>query len=161
MNVLSNRFAFVFYMVAFVLVFVAGTRMVNFALDFRLYKDFMVPWETAYDKSRRVPATWPVFQGDNHVAHMEDLVRIMKQNGISAPASNTDRAFIFEMRKFWQRNRKIFILCHNNHLILYGLSVSTTMRIDRFVDERADIRNGRFTAEPSKDTQTYIGNWRL
>jgi hypothetical protein len=138
-----------------------GSRLINYSLDSKFYKDFLLQWETSLRSYSAKSGIWPHFSGSNHVEYMNNLCQLIERAGISLPKSNTGRSYVYRIKKIGKEQDDIFILCFLNRIILYGISKDTFTRIDRFVDGELSKEKGFFTGHLSKDGRTYIGLWRL
>ena len=138
-----------------------GSRLINYSLDSKFYKDFLLQWETSLRSYAVKSGIWPHFSGSNHLEYMNNLSRLIERADISLPKSNTGRSYIYRIKKIGKEQNNIFILCFFNRIILYGISKDTFTRIDRFVDGELSKEKGFFTGYLSKDESTYVGLWRL
>jgi len=138
-----------------------GSRLINYSLDSKFYKDFLLQWEASLRYYSVKGGVWPHFSGRNHVEYMNNLSQLIERADISLPKSNTGRSYVYRIRKIGKEQENIFILCFFNRIILYGISKDTFTRIDRFVDGEMSKEKGFFTGQISKDGNTYIGLWRL
>jgi len=138
-----------------------GSGVINYSLDSKFYKDFLLKWEVSLRAYSIKSGVWPRFSGSNHVEYMDNLTFLMGRSDISPPQSNTRHSYVYRIKKIWGEEQDIFILCFSNRIILYGISKDTFTRIDRFVDGRPGKEGGLFTGRHSKDGRTYIGLWRL
>ena len=138
-----------------------GSRLINYSLDSKFYKDFLLQWETSLRSYSVKGGVWPHFSGRNHVEYMNNLSQLIEKADISLPKSNTGRSYVYRIKKIGKEQENIFILCFFNRIILYGITKDTFTRIDRFVDGEMGKEKGFFTGKTSKDGSTYIGLWRL
>ena len=138
-----------------------GSRIINYSLDSKFYKDFLLEWEASLRSYSVKSGIWPHFSGSNHVEYMDNLTRLMGRSGISPPQSNTGRSYVYRIKKIAREDDDVFILCFSKRIVLYGISKDTFTRIDRFVDGRPGKEIGFFTGRVSKDGRTMIGLWRL
>lgn len=138
-----------------------GSRLINYSLDSKFYKDFLLQWEASLSSYSVKSGIWPHFSGSNHLEYMDNLTRLMERVDISLPQSNTKRSYVYRIKKIAKEQDDVFILCFSNRIILYGISKDTFTRIDRFVDGEPGKEKGFFTGCVSKDGRTYIGVWRL
>jgi hypothetical protein len=138
-----------------------GSRLINYSLDSKFYKDFLLQWEASLSSYSVKSGIWPHFSGSNHLEYMDNLTRLMERVDISLPQSNTKRSYVYRIKKIGKEQDDVFILCFSNRIILYGISKDTFTRIDRFVDGELGKEKGFFTGCVSKDGRTYIGVWRL
>ena len=153
-------FTAIYLVVAFLVVWGSG-RLVNYAVDFGFYRDFLMPWEMRLLEMRHRSVRWPAFKKGHPVAYMRAVVEVMKSNGMQLPMSNTDHPFIYRLYRFGGDATKILLVLHDNKLMIYGLPGPTYKRLDRFVDGRIDSGRGDFTGQLSRDQITMIGSWRL
>jgi hypothetical protein len=139
----------------------AGSALINHAIASRFYEDFVLGWEKAIMIGNEEGLTWPHFTGSNHVAYMDQLVKVMRQRDIAPPASNKKRAFQYGLDLLGSREEDIFLLSFPRQMIIYGISSRTFSYLDRKIDGQVDWEKGRFTGEKSKDGFSFIGQWRL
>ncbi len=149
------------YILLMCLVTWAGFRIVNYALETRFYKDFLIEWEIAVKDYSLNGGSWPLFKGNNHIEYMDSLVSLMKASDIPPPHSNTKRPFVYRLRKIGPAEEQIFLLCFSDKIILYGLSEETFRKIDGMVDDTPDETAGAFTGRRGKEGTAYIGVWKL
>ncbi len=139
-----------------------GIRMINRSLESRYYHDYLLKWEVSLRAFGARGGTWPRFKGGDHVAYMDTLIARMRKKGISLPAANRQRPYLYRIDLVgWRTKENTFILCFPDKVILYGLSKETFYRLDGFIDETLNPRRGRFTGNPGKEGRTYTGRWRL
>ena len=138
-----------------------GSRLINYSLDSKFYKDFLLQWESSLSSYSVKSGIWPDFSGGNHVEYMDNLSQLMERVDISPPKSNTGHSYVYRIEKIGKEQDDIFILGFSSRIFLYGISKDTFKRIDRFVDGEVDKKKGFFTGFLSKDGRTYIGVWRL
>lgn len=138
-----------------------GTRLINYSLDSKFYKDFLLQWEASLRTYSVKGGVWPHFSGSNHVEYMNNLSQLIERADISLPKSNTRRSYVYRIKKIGKEKENIFILCFFNRIILYGISKDTFRMVDRFVDGEMSKEKGFFTGHISRDGRTYIGLWRL
>ena len=144
------------------LTFWGGVRIINYSLESKFYRDFLLKWEVSVRAFSSEKVVWPHFTGGNHVEYMEDLVSQMHGRNISPPASNTMHPYIYRINKIvFQDKENVFILCLPGRIIFYGISIKTFKRLDPYIDGTFDPGRGRLTGIFSKDGKTYIGQWRL
>lgn len=137
-----------------------GSRVINYSLDSKFYKDFLLKWEVSLRSYSAKNVIWPHFSGDNHVEYMDHLTQLMGRGDISPPQSNTGRPYVYRLNKIGREQEDIFLLCLCDRIILYGISKDTFTGIDRFVDGEPGKDKGSFIGRLSKDGRTYIGLWR-
>jgi hypothetical protein len=153
-------FAAIYLVVAVLLVWGAG-RIANYAVDFRFYRDFLIPWEVRLLEMRHRSFHWPAFKKDHPVAYMQSVVDVMKSNGMQLPKSNTRHAFIYRLNRFGADATKILLVFNDNKITIYGLPSATFERLDQFVDGHADSDQGDLTGQLSRDQITMTGSWKL
>lgn len=157
-----DKIAFVaIYVALAVIVLWAGRSVTNYALDTSFYQNYLTAWEARLIALRHKKVSWAPYDGNNPSDYMESLVKVMQDNGLSPPLSNTDHHFIYRINKFGDRSCRILLLFHDDRLVLYGLPISTFRRLDRFIDGLSDPQNGNFTGISSSDNITKIGNWKI
>ncbi len=139
----------------------AGTGLINYSLDSRFYRDFVMKWEVALQAYEVKGGAWPYFSGGNHVSYMDQLTRMMQERALHPPKSNTGRAYIYRLDKIGLPEENIFILCFSQSIVLYGISPGTALRLDEYIDGKADTGKGLFTYRLSKDSYTYIGRLQI
>jgi hypothetical protein len=66
-----------------------GSRLINYSLDSRFYKDFLLQWEASLSSYSVKSGIWPHFSGSNHVEYMDNLNQLMSRSSVSLPKSNT------------------------------------------------------------------------
>ena len=146
----------------FAITFWGGVRIINYSLESKFYRDFLLKWEVSIRAFSVEKSMWPHFTGGNHMEYMGDLVSKMRSRNIFPPASNTNYPYIYRINKvFFQNKENTFILCLPGRIIIYGVSIKTFKRLDSYVDGIFDPGRGRLTGIFSKDGKTYIGQWRL
>lgn len=140
-----------------------GTRAINYSIDSKFYKDFLVKWEVSIKTYNHIQAQWPGFTGDNHVPYMDQLVHDMQRNQIVLPLSNTQFSYIYIMDKIGPGHQKckIFVLCFPDKMILYDLPQESFERIDRFIDGRVTPNMGQFQGRPGKLESIYTCIWKF
>ena len=138
-----------------------GVRIINYSLEARFYRDYLIKWDIAVMSYSVKGDSWPHFTGSNHVEYMDSLVSSMSRGGVFLPKANTDRTYIYRIRKIVSPEEIIFVLCLQDSIILYGISENTFERIDSHIDGKVDKRTGKFTGKRSADGKAYVGRWRL
>jgi len=149
------------YLLLAVIAVWGGGKVVNYAVDFSFYRDFLMPWEVRLLEMRHRSLRIPAYTREHPVAYMESIVDVMKANGMPLPTSNTEHAFVYRLSRFGGDKNKILIVFNGRKILIYGLPDATFRRLDRFVDGRFDSTQGEFTGQLSKDRVTYIGAWKL
>ena len=153
-------FAAIYLAVALLIVW-GGKRVMNYARDAGFYRDYLMSWEVRLMDLRYRAVQWPLLSGDNPVAYMREVVRLMRINGIEPPASNTADTFIYRLNAFGDREHMLLLVLLDNQIVIYGLPRETFDRLDKFIDGRADPLQGAFTGRWSADRVTRIGYWRI
>ncbi len=138
-----------------------GIRLINYSLDSKFYRDFLLKWDISTRNYSREIGDWPIFTGSNHLKYMEKLTQSLERSSFPAPKSNTNRSFIYRMNKIGSTDEQLFLLCFANRIVVYGMSKETVERVDNFVDGKINAEKGFFTGYPSKDKKTYIGLLKL
>ncbi len=138
-----------------------GTKLVNYSVDSKYYRDFLLHWEVAYRRFSAGDEMWPEFSGGNHMEYMENLSAAMSRSGIPLPSSNTNYFNIYQIDKMGQGRQDLFLLCLSDRIIIYGLSRKTFERIDSFIDGEIDQEHGAFLGYQGKDRKKQIGLWQL
>lgn len=158
----TEKLVFVFlYACVMALASWGGIRLINYSLDSKFYRDFLLKWDISISNYSREIGDWPIFTGSNHLKYMEKLTRSLKRSSFPAPKSNTNRSFIYRMNKIGSTDERLFLLCFANRIIVYGMSKETFERVDNFVDGKISAEKGFFAGYPSKDKKTYIGLLKL
>jgi len=151
----------VLYVVFIVLIIWGGVKVINYSLDSRFYKDFLLPWEVSMKSYSVKERVLPYFSGGNHREYMDNLVKLMRACDISPPLPDTGYAYIYLMEKIGRERARIFLLCLNNRIIIYGMHKDTFERVDTFIDGKMNSKRGSFTGHHVKNGKTYTGLWRL
>ncbi len=138
-----------------------GIRLINYSLDSKFYRDFLLKWDISTRNYSREIGDWPIFTGSNHLKYMEKLTQSLERSSFPAPKSNTNRSFSYRMNKIGSTDEQLFLLCFANRIVVYGMSKETVERVDNFVDGKINAEKGFFTGYPSKDKKTYIGLLKL
>ncbi len=138
-----------------------GGKFINYSLEVRFYKDFLSEWEISAQNFKSDGGIWPQFSEGDRVGYMEHLTQRMSEKGMSLPASNAKRPFIYYINRLGYPKEEIFLLCFSHKIVLRGISKKTLMRIDKWVDGKADSENGSFTGMRFDDGVTYVGEMRL
>lgn len=139
----------------------AGTRLVNHALETTFFKDFFLEWEVALQRHKSEDGRWPQFSGGNHVEYMDRLSTWMRKEGSPPPMSNTERAYVYRLKRFGWPEERLFLLCSCDRIILYAISEKTFAKMDRWIDGEVNDKQGVFTGKLSKDGTTYVGELQL
>jgi hypothetical protein len=138
-----------------------GVSLVNFSLETKLHKDFLMRWEVALQRFSKEGGQWPQFSGANHVTYMDHLMQFMGNKGTPPPLSNTPRAYVYRLKRLGRPEERIFLLCFSNRMILYGISEKTFMKMDQWMDGKAAEEQGRFRGKRSRDGVSYVGVLQL
>lgn len=138
-----------------------GSKFINYCLEVRFYKDFLSKWEVSAQKFKSDGGLWPQFSERDRVGYMERLTQRMSQRGMSLPASNAKQPFIYHVNRLGYPKEEIFLLCFSHKIVLREISEKTLIRIDKWVDGKADRENGLFTGMHCDDGVTYVGEMRL
>ena len=138
-----------------------GSKLINYCLEVRFYKDFLLEWEVSAQSFKSDGGIWPQFSEGDRVGYMEHLTQRMSKKGMSLPASNAKRPFIYHINRLGHPKEEIFLLCLSHKIILSGISEKTLMRIDKWIDGKVDSENGLFTGIHCNDGVTYVGEMRL
>ncbi|HDG97512.1 MAG TPA: hypothetical protein ENG73_05000 [Desulfobacterales bacterium] len=139
----------------------AGSALINYSLDTKLYKDYLLVWIVCGQRFNEKQVPWPSFDGTNHIAYMSELVRRMRRAGITPPDSNTKVPYAYLLDRLWEKEEKIFVLLLPDRMIIYGMSRPTFEKVDDQVDGTVDLGRGRFKGKVSKDGTTIIGMWGM
>lgn len=138
-----------------------GFRLLDYSLEIRFFKDYLLQWETRLTAFSVQQGTWPVFSGNNHGPYMDSLSLKMSQAGIQLPRSNTRVAYRYSVDHFGRKSEEIFVLGLHDRLVLFGLSGKTMRRLDRSVDGHTDLTKGRVRGYHGTAGKTFIGQVRL
>ena len=138
-----------------------GVSLVNFSLETKLHKDFLMRWEVALERFNKEGGQWPHFSGANHVAYMDRLIQLMGNEGTPPPLSNTRRAYVYRLKRWGWPEEDIFVLCFSNRMVLYGMSENTFMKMDQWMDGKADKEKGQLIGKRSQDGKGYVGMVKL
>ena len=149
------------YIAATLLVLWGGKRMINYALDARFYREYLMQWEMQLTALRHQAFQWPPEQAQDPFGYMRRLVQDIREAGLGVPRSNTDRAFIYRIGKLGERHQQLLIIGRAGSIVIFGLSPSTFDHLDRFVDGRPGADEGRFTGRISADQTSRIGLWKI
>ncbi|MEJ2153997.1 MAG: hypothetical protein P8X96_01535 [Desulfobacteraceae bacterium] len=149
------------YLVLAILVVWGGGKVINYAADFGFIRDFLMPWEVRLIELQHRSFKIPPFNRDHPMAYMEDIVSLMKANGMPLPDSNTEHAFVYRLRRVGGETRNILLVFNGRKIKIYGLPDTTFKRLDQYVDGRVDPLGGDFTGRLSKDRITFIGSWKI
>jgi len=139
----------------------AGTTLINHSLETKFYKDFLLEWEVALQRYKSEGGRWPEFSGDNQVLYMDRLTQWMANKGMSPPLSNTERDYVYRLKRLGWPHERIFFLCFSHGMLLYGISEKTFRKLDRWIDGEADETKGLFTGRRGKDGIAYVGALQL
>jgi len=139
----------------------AGVSLINFSLETKLHKDFLMKWEVALERFNKEGGQWPDFSGGNHVAYMDSLIECMGNEGMPPPLSNTRRAYVYRLKRWGSPEEHIFLLGFGNRVVLYGLSEKTFMKLDQWMDGKTAEEKGRFLGKRSRDGMGYVGVLQL
>lgn len=158
----TDKLLFTALYVAAAVMAVWGARLVtNAALDFRYYRDFLLPWQTALLALRHQAPDAPAYQKEAPMDYMNALVTHMRLHGVTFPSSNTGHPFIYDLNKFGERSRRILMVFDRGRMVLYGLPPTTFDRLDGIIDGRPDPDRGDFTGRWSADQVSRIAQWKL
>ncbi len=149
------------YLVLAVIAVWGGGKVINYAVDFGFYRDFLMPWEVRLMEMRHRSLRIPTFEREHPMAHMASIVEVMKANGMPLPHSNTEHAFVYRLSRFGGEKSNVLLVFNGRKIMIYGLPEATFRRLDRFVDGRVDANEGAFTGQLSNDRVTYIGAWKF
>ncbi len=153
-------FTSIYLAVAFLMIWGAA-RIINYAVDAGFYRKFLLPWEIRLMEMRYKTIHWPQFRKDHPVAYMQEVVGLMKANGVPTPQSNTRHAFVYRISRFGDDAVQVLLVWQDNTIVIYGLPDATFKRLDTFIDGRVDAAKGNFTGRLGKDQITMIGSWKI
>jgi hypothetical protein len=139
----------------------AGVSLINFSLETKLHKDFLMKWEGALQRFNKESGQWPHFSGANHVTYMDHLMQFMANKGTPPPSSNTRRAYVYRLKRWGWPEERIFLLCFSNRMVIYGISEKTFMKMDQWMGGKASEERRLFTGKRSRDGGSYVGVFQL
>lgn len=158
----TDRFTFgTLYAMVAVLLFWAGTPLINQGVSSRFFKDYLLQWEVTIRTHSAQQGQWPTFSRSNHVSYMDTVIRNMARAGVPLPNSNTNVTYRYRMEKLGSNDEDIFILCFHDRLVLFGLSNKSLNRLDKTIDHHQDLAHGQVSGYLGKNGKTYIGTWRI
>jgi hypothetical protein len=91
---------------------------------------------------------------------MDALVDSLRKRGAPPPRSNTNRPYVYRLKKFGSPDEDAFILCLPDRIVVYGLSWATFNQVDKFIDGRADPNQGKLTGRES-EAGKIAAVWRI
>lgn len=138
-----------------------GGRLMNRGLETRFIQDVLFGWQRLGQSYNAHGDAWPLFEGNNHVAYMQALVKRMHRLGLVSPQQSRQVTFSPRLKRLWRDDERLFILLLPGRLVVFGLSAQTYARIDRQVDGVNDPARGSFTGRPAADENQMIGYWQL
>ena len=139
----------------------AGSALINFSLESKFHKDFLLKWEVVLRTYNQQSGTWPRFSGGNHIQYMEKLILLMQSRGLPPPDSNAGRPYVYQLDRIGDPEEQIFLLCFPQKIILYGISAETFARLDASIDGKTGPKRGMFKGRQSRDGRTYVGLWQI
>jgi hypothetical protein len=143
------------------LVLWAGIALINHSLESTFYKDYLLKWEVALSAYEKGSGSFPEFSGTSHVEYMDEVSRLMKTMGSPPPKSNTDRPFVYRLKKIGSPDEDILLFCKARMIVLYGISTDTFKNMDEYIDGEHEPEKGAFRGRLSKDKRTYVGIWMI
>ena len=149
------------YLMLCIMVLWAGSSLINYSMENKFYKDYLLAWRLAGERYINKQAPWPEFTGMNHAEYMKELVERMEKRGIYPPKSNTKEPYTYILDRLWKKEERIFILLLRERMIVYGMSQQTYDEIDEYVDGSVGMERGVFRGKTSKDGSTIIGIWGM
>lgn len=150
------------YSLIALLVLWAGFQTIEYAGLLKFYNRFVLQWEKSLDLYSARNLKPPVFTGSNHVDYMDTFVRRFSTVGITSPQSNTEKGYIYRVKRFWpEKDEDIFLLALENKIVFFGLSKTTFNMLDKKIDNVSDKKNGKFKGKREKNRTTYTGIWFL
>ena len=153
-------FAAIYLAVALFVVW-GGRHTMEYARDAVFYRDYLMSWEVQLTAMRYRAVQWPHLSAGNPVDYMQEVVRLMRINGLEPPPSNTADAFIYRLNAFGSGDYNLLLVFRDSQIVLYGLPRETFDRLDKFIDGRVDSQQGAFTGRWSVDQVTRIGHWKI
>jgi len=157
----DRRVSWVIYLTLCVMVLWAGSGLINYCLEYKFYRKYLLAWESAGIRLANKEVNWPRFDGTNHDQYMREIVNKMEAYGIMPPLSNTNLPYTYTLERLWGKKEKVFILLFPDKMIVYGLSRRTFEKIDRYVDGCVDFKTGKVEGKQGKDESTIICIWRI
>ena len=151
----------IFYTGITILIVRGGIFTINYSMESKFYRDYLMQWETSITEISSKKYTWPVFAGDNHSEYMDNLVEALKIETVPVPESNTNKCYIYKIDRIGFQNEELFLLCFLNRIIIYGISEKTFKKIDILIDGKNSIDKGKFTGRAGKNSPTLTGVWQL
>ncbi|MBU0991957.1 MAG: hypothetical protein KJ737_05635 [Proteobacteria bacterium] len=148
--------AFIYLAMAAAVVW-AGSGLVDYSLDTKFYKDYLLKWEVSINALNTKNEPWPEFSENDQVHYMDKVVRMMVRHNIAVPVSNTKYPFLYQLKRVWGKTDEIFVLCFQNRIFLYGISKKTLEKIDVYVDGVSDLSKGNLTGGMKNSHGHYTG----
>lgn len=122
----------------------SGTQLINYALEVRFYKDYLLKWAVLIEKHDSEDAAWPMFTEDDPSAYMHRLAEVSRARGTALPSSNTPDSFVYRLSRLGRETETVFLLGLPGRIVLNGISERTFARLDKWIDGTADGRSGSF-----------------
>jgi len=138
-----------------------GIGLINRSLETKFYKDYLVKWELGVEAFAEKGGRWPEFTGNNHLNYMDQVVKRMKRLGIQPPRSNRSRPYTYRLDLLGKDPQEIFLLCFPARMVIFGMDERTFFKVDRYVDGRVGLKEGRFTGRRAKKAKTITAQWRV
>jgi hypothetical protein len=138
-----------------------GSSLINHSLETRLVREVLFEWRRLGQRFGAEGGPWPAFQGNNHVAYMEELLARMRAQGLLTPRQHDRLAFAPRLKRIGEPDERLFLLLLPGRMVVFGLSAERFARIDTQVDGAPDPARGQFTGHRSSDGNQMIGYWQL
>jgi len=140
----------------------SGIQLINYALEVKFYKDYLLKWEVLLEKHKSEDSAWPVFSASDPSNYMDRLVKKLRGNGASVPRSNTYCPYAYRLNRWGCARETIVLLCLPSKIILNGMSERTFVRLDQWIDGKADGQSGAFIWKRGDDPSALpVGELRL
>lgn len=138
-----------------------GDGLINRSQETRFVKEVLFEWQRFGQGFNARGGVWPVFEGSNHVAYMQELVKRMGHLGVVSPQRLQRIGFTPRLKRLWRADEQLFLLLLQGRMVIFGMSAQTYARIDGQVDGVNDPARGNFTGRPAVDENQMIGYWQL
>jgi hypothetical protein len=158
----AERWAFAasFMVVALISLWFGG-GLINRSLETRLIREVLFDWQRLGQRYAAGGGPWPVFEGNNHVAYMQELIARMRDQGLISPRKARRLAFAPRLKRIGRPDEGLFVLLLPGRMVIFGLSQASYARIDTRVDGAHDPARGRFTGRRATNGNQMIGHWQL
>jgi hypothetical protein len=158
----AERWAFAGILLVVALISIwLGSGLVNHSLETRLVREVLFEWQRLGQRFGSGGGPWPNFEGNNHVAYMQELLSKMRHEGLISPQKARRLAYAPRLKRIGRPDERLFVLLLPGRMVVFGLSQRSFARIDRQVDGANDPARGRFTGRRASDGNQMIGYWQL